>query len=983
MKRVECSNIAIFLLVLISAIFLGSGSMAQEHGYQYKKLRIPQNAPFNSIFCITKDNAGIYWVGSEQGLYRYDGNTFDHFELIHSEGSTIGLKIFDLKADGDNLLVASSRGIFLLNLRNHSHTLLSKSKDKVESAIRVIKDKRNDVWWLNQNGWVYHKKGNELYPINLNIHQGYEINFSSMLVEGDFIWVTAFERIFKINIHDHKLEYLKLPENIKNIHALKVDQEGRKFICSESGLFQFKNSNTSVNNFVRLDRFGENVFDVQINPKDTFIIKDRKSVLHYFNSKSKQNFKKLDIQFESPQSIDRLFQFDEHIFLATTDGLWVVKRNTVLFDIILSTYNKQSNAFEVPRAIVQDDDDIYLANYNLIVKYQSLDGSKIVINNEALVTHGMIKEKDTLWMATEGNGFMQYIIPKRKKIFYNYRLNERGNLMICLEKMDENRIMVGGYNNLYVFNKKNKIFESIVIKKGNEILRDLQINQIKKINENRYLIATNIGLMYIDVQGNVLQDLYSKIQDENLKNTNAFWLKDSNTIWAGTSNGVLQLDGKGNILKHLNVMNGLAGNKVASMTGDGKSHLWIGTYTGLSAVNLSNFNIINYFKEDGLPSNEFNHSSYLLAKNGEIYMGTVNGFIKFLPSSIIEKKFTKASLKISKMDFGDQQKHGVKYFGMYQESGPIHLGKGNNFVKLHYYIDPIDPFASVKYEYKISGIHYDWITVGENPVLHIDNFQKGKYNLYFRAITGLGSQEIITATVPLVVSQYFYYETWFYVLLVSLILVFVILYLFGSLQKDRRLSEIRQGIAQDLHDEIGSYLTAISMNTDLLERGDANQRNYFNEIRKLNRRAMNALRQNIWSLGTSSDDCQQFWDHIKSMVTEQFENFDIPFSFEEIEGLKDLRLTLQQKRYMLFALMECVTNIIKHSDYNAVSFHWKLVNGEHEIHIKNQYRSDHSNSTTGYGLDNIGNRMKSIGADASYTREDGTFIMILKLKFLS
>jgi ligand-binding sensor domain-containing protein len=90
----------------------------------------------------------------------------------------------------------------------------------------------------------------------------------------------------------------------------------------------------------------------------------------------------------------------------------------------------------------------------------------------------------------------------------------------------------------------------------------------------------------------------------------------------------MHFSSSGQLLKKMTRREGLAGNIVASLAMDNDGNIWAGTFDGLSRIDPVNMEVSNYFREDGLPDNEFNHSSILKAGSGEIVMGTVSGFIR-------------------------------------------------------------------------------------------------------------------------------------------------------------------------------------------------------------------------------------------------------------------------------------------------------------------------------------------------------------------
>jgi signal transduction histidine kinase len=486
----------------------------------------------------------------------------------------------------------------------------------------------------------------------------------------------------------------------------------------------------------------------------------------------------------------------------------------------------------------------------------------------------------------------------------------------------------------------------------------------------------------IDLSGKILNDYSKNLTDPREKTAYAA-LKLDDTIWLATENGIFQQDEKGNTITHLTTSDGLAGDFVISLTHDKAGHLWAASYTGLSCINLRTKSITNYYKENGLPDNEFNHSSFMLSNDGNIVLGSVNGFIKFNPTELSFDEYSNATIRISKIESGGQQSTNFTTTYNNFDGNEIKLGKGINYVKINFCISPINEFGNTLYEYKIEGIHADWISLGRVPILHIDNFKPGKYILSIRAITGSGSRHIKTKAYRLVVEEYFYETNTFYAIIFLVFSVLVYLYFQSILKRNRKINEIRSLIAQDLHDEVGGYLTGINMNLELLQKNNKFSTQHFIPIQNLGQHALKSLKDSLWSLDSKSDTAQELWDRAKSIASESYEHLDIDYRFSQIDGLDSIKLSMLQKSYLIYLIKECITNSIKHGDRTSVSFAWTKADGIHTIVVSNKIGTNNTSSTKGNGLFNMKNRMSKIKGFVSTKQEEGHFEVSIQLNFLS
>ena len=270
--------------------------------------------------------------------------------------------------------------------------------------------------------------------------------------------------------------------------------------------------------------------------------------------------------------------------------------------------------------------------------------------------------------------------------------------------------------------------------------------------------------------------------------------------------------------------------------------------------------------------------------------------------------------------------------------------------------------------------------MGQDPTIVIDNFRKGAYVLEVRCITGLGSREIVSMELPLIVEEYFFRETWFYVVMITLLLSVFILFLYGQLQKKKRIEEVRNELSQNLHDEMGTYLTTIGMNAEILSARMPDNRNV-ESIRKMSRNAMDFIKDNLWTLDSSSDNGMELWDRIKSFAAESCEGLGIRCEFSEISGLEHVKLSMKQKNSLLMIAKELINNAIKHGDRKEIRVDWSHDPSGHRMIMRNHV-GDVKVEGSGIGLINMKKRISDLGGSMTAVQQDDLFVVTLWLNFI-
>jgi hypothetical protein len=439
----------------------------------------------------------------------------------------------------------------------------------------------------------------------------------------------------------------------------------------------------------------------------------------------------------------------------------------------------------------------------------------------------------------------------------------------------------------------------------------------------------------------------------------------------------------GRLLHRFARPSGLAGDRVISIVPDKEGNIWVATYTGLSRISKVHLSITNYYVKDGLPDNEFNHGASFASEEGDILLGTVSGFVKFDPSLFKHKFQLQDSVRISKIIYGTKEGQTEEYNPAVNNRQIIKLGKRITYVKLFFYVTPFTTSGKPVYEYKIDGIHHNWISMGTEPVLHLDNLKTGTYRLNVRVINGGGSGSFPEKSFPLTVEQYFYTTALFYGFVITAFVLICAAYIWVILKRENKFKQLRRNITEDLHDEIGGYLTGISMNADLLVKNKHKEARYRQTITELSRKALLSLKDGMWSLDASSDTAEQLWDRIKSVSREMLEPLDIACSFNNPVGLANLHLGILEKRNLIFIINECITNAVKYGDGGKVKFEWLQSKGMYTISIENKIKVSLQEPGGGHGLCNIETRMKRIGGNAVFEKREDKFTVKLKLTFLN
>ena len=131
------------------------GGLCRDNGYQVDIFRPKGRAMFflanNNVNCITEDNLGRIWFGTEKGLYRINKNTFSLTEILTSRNMGITALYQDSK---HHIWVASSKGVYCID-PTHDRILIHDKNQAISSASQITEDHLNRIWIATRDGGPY------------------------------------------------------------------------------------------------------------------------------------------------------------------------------------------------------------------------------------------------------------------------------------------------------------------------------------------------------------------------------------------------------------------------------------------------------------------------------------------------------------------------------------------------------------------------------------------------------------------------------------------------------------------------------------------------------------------------------------------------------------------------------------------------------------------------------------------------------------
>ncbi|MDX1671805.1 MAG: triple tyrosine motif-containing protein, partial [Balneolaceae bacterium] len=283
----------------------------------------------------------------------------------------------------------------------------------------------------------------------------------------------------------------------------------------------------------------------------------------------------------------------------------------------------------------------------------------------------------------------------------------------------------------------------------------------------------------------------------------------------------------------------------------------------------------------------------------------------------------------------------------------------------------------IVYEYRLRGSGESWQHTRQRSVRY-SALLPGDYSFQVRARSndGVWSDR---ASLDFTVLAPFWMQWWF-IILVLLVLsgVVAFIYHYYRIKKMVEIERMRVRIASDLHDDVGSSLTEIALQSDFLQTADIREdiKQSLSQIGEQSRKVVNSLDDIVWSIDARNDTLGDLTDRMQDYVNNVLSNKKVSYHFEDLNMSEKLTVPIKENIYLIFK--EAVNNIAKHSNADRVDIELSNNNGSFEMIISDNGRGNKPVKRSGHGLRNMKMRANRIDADINFTNDTGFTVHVQK-----
>lgn len=817
-----------FFLLLLLCLTIG-----QEKLYsQKKKLRFEHIGPTEGlsqsyVTCFLQDSKGFMWIGTSEGLNKYDGYKFTVYKKEQHRNSLSHNQVNDIIEDKQgNIWIATWQGVDMFDPRKEIFTNYSRDENdpfsiSSNSPASLSVDEDGNLWIGVNKGELHDKGGLNFFDIKTRRFTNYtfpdsvpEMDVTRVYEDSDHnLWVgTSDAGIYLFNRTTKEFSWHPELEKVKHnlfksdIERVFEDSKHRIWIGTRhAGLFMLDQKSGTLKNY-RKDANGTNALSsdavsaITEDGNGLIWIGTEHGGLCILDPKN-ENFYNYTLDANDLTGLNSISVND--ILKDEKGNMWLGT-----FSGGINFFNIDGNKFNHYRQNTSENS----LNTNVVfcIREDSkgnillgTDGGGLNVFDPVSGTFTYFKHEKgnkksicgdhvlsvledsyhNIWVGTWGDGVTMF--NPEKNIYKHFKHDPSDPTSLCANNAwviyeDRNKnIWIGTYwSGISLYNRENDTFTNFSSDPTNP--NTLGSNVINNIYEDRqgnlWIGSVNGGLDMLDRKTNTFAHYRHDKNDSTTISSDIVLgiLEDSRGyLWIGTGNGLNYLDRTTGKFAHYTKEDGLIHNYIRSIIEDAKGYLWISTNGGVSRFDVQTKSFLNFTVADGLQEMEFKTHAGCKSRTGKIYFGGINGFNEFNPNEAVAHLSYEPQIMFTDFQIFNQR---VPTSATLQDS-PLkqHITYTSEVVLSHDQSVISFEFASLhftaktkkKYSYILEGFDKTWNNIDTKHAVTYTNLDPGSYTLIVRGLNNTGEWSSNTAKLNIVITPP-YWMTWWFRLLVVL-----------------------------------------------------------------------------------------------------------------------------------------------------------------------------------------------------------------------
>ncbi len=912
-------------LFLIASLIIFDSSIAQTGKITFKNLTPEMGLSHGDVNCFCQDHGGYMWIGTTDGLNKYDGLKFTVYKYDQKDSTSLPNSyitcIYEDKKNNLWIGTATSDGLCRYNREtcNFERILYTDEQNgKLEIIITAIFEDdtgkfwvctSNGVFWFDTEKNIFHPCFTETYGKDILV------NFNEIQQDkSGILWFISEDQVQGGIIKYNPIT--KETERYNTQHPI------------------FKLKENAVYGFL-IDK-QENIWVGGYSTGLSMINQHSKTITNYQKEAGDDNSL-------SNNLVSRLAETDDgKILIGTESGLNVFDPETKIFDHYTKTEAEGSILSNSIKDIyIGQEGTIWIAcwgggvsvydkHYKKFTQYKKDEQTGYSFN---LVTSFTEDIKGNIWIATDGKGitwfnpienkFVRYLSDKNdpqtltnNKVLavetdnngglwagmwqggLNY-FQIKGNKLILKKKypiVDENdpksnsvfriyrnragEIWVGNFETgAYLFDPKTERFKLMFSLKdiAGELKANSAIIDILSDSQGNVWFATlGRGLIRLNRETGEYEHFTHEEKDSlsiSSNTINVVFEDSENRLWVGSS-GLDLFNRQTNTFTHFTTDQGLPDNTIVGILEDNQQNLWISTNNGVSKATIGSKNekleitFRNYSTQDGLQDKVFSKWAFFKSRRGELYFGGISGFNAFCPDSIKNNPYLPPVHITDFWLFNKPVPIGAK-------NSPLkkHISQTKELVLKHeqsvftFRFVALNYIYSEKnqYAYMMEGFDKDWNYVGNKREATYTNLDPGEYTFRVKASNNDGIWSEKGTSLKIIILPPWWQTWWFRILVTLVVLSTIFSYINFRIHRLRRQKILLAKQVKERTIQLEDANTTLEENQEEIFHQNEELRAQKETLQEIN----STLKEQKEEIESQKNELNQHRNHLEHLVEER------------------------------------------------------------------------------------------------------------------
>ena len=845
-------NIILILVCIFSCLKISTSYANIRESFNFKNITIEDGLSQSTVETIYQDSKGYIWIGTNDGLDRYNGYEFKHYKHDKYDKNSIANNyIVDIIEDKNGYIWVSTIG---------GLSRINPDKDEIKNY--YSKEDRGNL--SNSNLWqLLCTKDNRLIASTidgLNVYDKNKDKFTRILYkEGELpsqyiysleedinghIWVGTDNGLVEL---DKDLNIVKSYQDAiedSDVYNVYDDSKGNIWVCTlDNGLFKINLDDKSVENYKnnnsKISIPSNNVRDIISDSEGKLWIATDKGLCTFdyereefitYNKKSYQSNSLID---------DEIFCLLKDssglIWIGTYSGISRFNPNSNFTHFKLDPYEDNSISGNVIHGIYEDDDKTLWIGTN--------ESGVNIINGESIKHLNKENSNIVSDLIEDITGFKNYIfigtneglsvLVKNDKTAKNYTITNYttkdglpSNKIRSLFIDSKGYLWIGTKKGLAILDINNNKIIDVTYILDEMGVSDKFIRAVYEDSKGNYYIGCFLEGGLIKINPNTKEyKIYKNIEndDSSISNNSIRYINEDlyGNILVGTSHGINILNLSTDKFNHYTEKDGLINNTIYGILVDKNNGIWMSTNAGISKLSTEDATFKNFTITDGLQSNEFNGRACFKSKDGNMYFGGINGFNVFNSQDIELSTFE------PKVIFDNFEINGTNK----KDISNIKFKSNENNIKINFFTNDYKNTKTTQYYYKLEGLENEWNMTNSNSLVFA-NLGSGDYTLKIKTITqhGVMSDE---SSVHFTINPPIWRSNYAICIYLILIIISILRYMHKVNTLDRLVNERTNKLRKEMEKNEQLFKKVLSL--------EQNKNNYFVNLSHELRTPLNVL----------------------------------------------------------------------------------------------------------------------------------------------